>query len=265
MSSDFYPRSPCGERPPRPSAAERGHRFLSTLSLRRATSAAPLARRGHWPFLSTLSLRRATSDPVTDKAWALISIHALLAESDRQPRAQADRPPPFLSTLSLRRATSRLQNGKKRHNNFYPRSPCGERPVYSACQGATLYFYPRSPCGERPALLANLRGLYSISIHALLAESDCNQLQNPYSGPHFYPRSPCGERRQPAQLLHKPRMISIHALLAESDPGAAYISGHSAISIHALLAESDAACIFLSMPKKISIHALLAESDTTLM
>ena len=33
-------------------------------------------------FLSTLSLRRATSAPVTDKAWALISIHALLAESD---------------------------------------------------------------------------------------------------------------------------------------------------------------------------------------
>ena len=33
-------------------------------------------------FLSTLSLRRATSDPVTDKAWTLISIHALLAESD---------------------------------------------------------------------------------------------------------------------------------------------------------------------------------------
>ncbi len=43
-------------------------------------------------FLSTLSLRRATSDPVTDKAWALISIHALLAESDiRQPESAGQR------------------------------------------------------------------------------------------------------------------------------------------------------------------------------
>ena len=55
----FYPRSPCGERP-----------------------AAPLARRGHWPFLSTLSLRRATSSKTHDRHKTAISIHALLAESD---------------------------------------------------------------------------------------------------------------------------------------------------------------------------------------
>ena len=34
----------------------------------------------------------------------------------------------------------------------------------------------------------------SISIHALLAESDCYSLRYSASRWHFYPRSPCGER-----------------------------------------------------------------------
>ena len=80
-------------------------KFLSTLSLRRATTDMR-HRLIELGFLSTLSLRRATaniyetvnrnrisihallaesdSDPVTDKAWSLISIHALLAESDSE-------------------------------------------------------------------------------------------------------------------------------------------------------------------------------------
>ena len=44
-------------------------------------------------------------------------------------------------------------------------------------QGAFLisYFYPRSPCGERP-LSRDADGAYLvISIHALLAESDRTQ------------------------------------------------------------------------------------------
>ena len=80
---DFYPRSPCGERP------------LSGSS--RATVLV---------FLSTLSLRRAT-----------FSMYGALPAKI------------FLSTLSLRRATK--INGGTYHekSNFYPRSPCGERPV----------------------------------------------------------------------------------------------------------------------------------------
>ena len=56
-------------------------RFLSTLSLRRATF---LQRRptGCAEFLSTLSLRRATRQSVRYSAALIISIHALLAESD---------------------------------------------------------------------------------------------------------------------------------------------------------------------------------------
>ena len=81
-TANFYPRSPCGERP-----------------LQYAQSFTTLK------FLSTLSLRRATTDNSTGGDNHYISIHALLAESDG-PRCKG---PwvcfPFLSTLSLRRAT----------------------------------------------------------------------------------------------------------------------------------------------------------------
>ena len=59
LASDFYPRSPCGERP-LPC-------YTGTTSVR---------------FLSTLSLRRATGGKIQHPGQVLISIHALLAESD---------------------------------------------------------------------------------------------------------------------------------------------------------------------------------------
>ena len=64
---------------------------------------------------------------IIDRVRAYISIHALLAESDR------------------------VKSGQQRSpRNFYPRSPCGERRVLT---GGLNFddgnFYPRSPCGER--------------------------------------------------------------------------------------------------------------------
>ena len=81
-SRNFYPRSPCGER-------------LTTLTTSRRTE----------QFLSTLSLRRATINQWYSANLAQISIHALLAESDRRPGGPWNKRPRFLSTLSLRRAT----------------------------------------------------------------------------------------------------------------------------------------------------------------
>ena len=82
QTNNFYPRSPCGERR-LPTALRTPHqRFLSTLSLRRATGGSGV---GSWPrgiFLSTLSLRRATARRDSRQQPAGISIHALLAESD---------------------------------------------------------------------------------------------------------------------------------------------------------------------------------------
>ena len=174
VGDDFYPRSPCGERPCRPTRSSLLLEFLSTLSLRRATShnqreasieqisihallaesdpltdcvkesytdfypRSPCGERlliftaRHMAvrvFLSTLSLRRATSIALYRSARVLyISIHALLAESDRFENHVVIIHNLFLSTLSLRRATSWL------------------RAMILLC----LYFYPRSPCGERP-------------------------------------------------------------------------------------------------------------------
>ena len=84
LSSDFwnfYPRSPCGERLGYTINFHTKPRFLSTLSLRRATQwrrSVKLFRQ----FLSTLSLRRATHFDNYNLHCVEISIHALLAESD---------------------------------------------------------------------------------------------------------------------------------------------------------------------------------------
>ena len=83
----------------------RSARFLSTLSLRRATRLMISHCR---PICISIHALLAESDPtfivysITDKC---ISIHALLAESDANRLSRPSRPPAFLSTLSLRRAT----------------------------------------------------------------------------------------------------------------------------------------------------------------
>ena len=113
-----------------PTALRTPHqRFLSTLSLRRATRVRGENRR-FYPFLSTLSLRRATRpvapprkenghfyprSPCGERPGHgdsrikhdVISIHALLAESDGRRLPFRPRSRRFLSTLSLRRATSK--------------------------------------------------------------------------------------------------------------------------------------------------------------
>ena len=152
-SLDFYPRSPCGERHRQQNRPLRHSGFLSTLSLRRATIFA--VRPYDAPiFLSTLSLRRATYYMQWDITDTVISIHALLAESDPA-ICQCTAPATiFLSTLSLRRATRSSR-------------------VPAVCH---LYFYPRSPCGERQTSLVVIGTNCVISIHALLAESDVRRL-----------------------------------------------------------------------------------------
>ena len=123
--------------------------FLSTLSLRRATMLTSPPSAKVFKFLSTLSLRRATT---RSKRIILNQI--------------------FLSTLSLRRATGAGTVVLLVLDNFYPRSPCGERRVSVGRHSPSFYFYPRSPCGERPPIWGAA----------------------PAPATHFYPRSPCGER-----------------------------------------------------------------------
>ena len=172
-ATDFYPRSPCGER-----------HFCHCIPAKELK------------FLSTLSLRRATKSVKHRNALLTISIHALLSESDC--------------------AAAPCPHGRC---YFYPRSPCGERHTEidlngvadlflstlslrratagaKATANATWNFYPRSPCGERRAYSLPSSTISTISIHALLAESDRRGLSLPCRRRYFYPRSPCGERPQ---------------------------------------------------------------------
>ena len=125
-------------------------KFLSTLSLRRAT-APPynlMIQHTHFyprspcgerlitirfllrlpKFLSTLSLRRATS----------------------LQRNQAFQPLPFLSTLSLRRATTLAVLAILQHCRFLSTlSLRRATTLHLVVFGSDCNFYPRSPCGER--------------------------------------------------------------------------------------------------------------------
>ena len=126
--------------------------------------------------------------------------------------------PLFLSTLSLRRATRGQNPRPPTDTDFYPRSPCGERPRSAGpWQAGYKDFYPRSPCGERPIMggvgTTTLRFLSTLSLRRATGRPQSDWTD----GAHFYPRSPCGERRRPCESAGQNEQISIHALLAESD------------------------------------------------
>ena len=191
-----------------------------------------------------------------------ISIHALLAESDATNAETAAKAAQFLSTLSLRRATTIHSPTHSQRYNFYPRSPCGER---------------HRPCDYTSPLTY-------ISIHALLAESDwCISRKTPVQAAflstlslrratrhktrkfiinvYFYPRSPCGERQKAhRQNRFPPRFLSTLSLRRATTCRKRQPICKT-ISIHALLAESDKYGVIPQQCGLISIHALLAESD----
>ena len=106
----------------------------------------------------------------------MISIHALLAESDSWPRA--------IAPLCL---------------YFYPRSPCGERRYRCVLGCVGYYFYPRSPCGERRLLnsswISSIKFLSTLSLRRATGAP----VDKMPSSSDFYPRSPCGERHGDGQ------------------------------------------------------------------
>ena len=168
---DFYPRSPCGERQ------------IVTGSGNSLGNFYPRSPCGE----------RRSENPETHQPYA-ISIHALLAESDRRCKTMITAHAKFLSTLSLRRATVDTSKDIIKTANFYPRSPCGERLL------------------RKPTAARNDKFLSTLSLRRatkLLTKRLCNAL--------FL--STLSLRR--ATQRHLPdntrRRISIHALLAESD------------------------------------------------
>ena len=231
----FYPRSPCGERHRPVNIQGPTTKFLSTLSLRRATAKNTSIAGRITSFLSTLSLRRATP---TKRRGNVLKLYFYPRSPCGERRLLFQNHiffHLFLSTLSLRRATSTVDSSSVCSSNFYPRSPCGERRPHSINYMIHTHFYPRSPCGERRivvriyphsraisihALLAesdleqssSYNAYLEISIHALLAESDCPVPTAPPLPANFYPRSPCGERLVP--LLIVPKLITFLSTLS---------------------------------------------------
>ena len=115
--SNFYPRSPCGERPRRTYQQGERRAFLSTLSLRRAT--ANFCRNRFCPiyFYPRSPCGERQGPAKLPKLIGKISIHALLAESDR------------------------VKSGQQHSRcNFYPRSPCGERQPPIQAHGEETVF-----------------------------------------------------------------------------------------------------------------------------
>ena len=101
-------------------------RFLSTLSLRRATACRNGQRLGIYHFYPR-SPCGERQRPLESRSNIFISIHALLAESDDNLTQGVFNLFAFLSTLSLRRATGPIIIRVCYYTYFYPRSPCGER------------------------------------------------------------------------------------------------------------------------------------------
>ena len=101
----FYPRSPQGERPLLLMAHPVG-RKISIHALRKESDASQLKPpiKSH-RFLSTLSARRATTRLYSTLCCDSISIHALRKESDLRKGPRCQGLSEFLSTLSARRAT----------------------------------------------------------------------------------------------------------------------------------------------------------------
>ena len=167
-----------------------------------------------------------------------ISIHALLAESDQFCGCQRGPGIAFLSTLSLRRATA-----------------------WSASKLAGMFLSTLSLRRATDSSYGALDGA-SISIHALLAESDVFSLFGVFFIciflstlslrratiratvleeviPYFYPRSPCGERRKKGKVTN------------------GYDRFLSTLSLRRATGQKNSKCPC----RLISIHALLAESD----
>ena len=216
------------------------NQFQSTLSSRRATTAGQVLTKTANDF--------NPRSPHGERpcAWyhlstrVMISIHALLTESDST--WYVSRPALPISIHALLTESDELTcdfTGTPFHD-FNPRSPHGERQ-----DAGHLIQFPRG-----------------ISIHALLTESDVlpsfflPNLQN------FNPRSPHGERpRNPSQENSDAR-ISIHALLTESDVTKSQQLSREAEFQSTLSSRRATAATLDGMQEAwISIHALLTESD----
>ena len=168
-------------------------KFLSTLSLRRATK--PIGSFQHC-FLISIHALLAESDPKwmrVDFLTVEISIHALLAESDEVEPVLRQ-----LGGISIHALLAESDLGKSGSTvsdtlflstlSLRRATSCTTAP--KPCRSN---FYPRSPCGERRGVF-----LFIFQLLNFYPRSPCGERHDGGQGVNgccdFYPRSPCGER-----------------------------------------------------------------------
>ena len=169
----FNPRSPHGERRiVMPQGRTRGG-FQSTLPARGATWPVPPGHHqagyfnprsphGERPYFQALPAQGSLFQSTLPARGATIPSATRAFGTSR-----------FQSTLPARGATGGFYHRHRRHDNFNPRSPHGERPAQHPDPPRRGHFNPRSPHGERPG------------------GQGCRRAWRR----HFNPRSPHGERR----------------------------------------------------------------------
>ena len=192
----FYPRSPCGERPDTRLSTSSGVNISIHALLAESDSLNASLFIIKLVFLSTLSLRRATSCATFSSSNPpIISIHALLAESDCSDRAvkyQLIQHHFYPRSPCGERPTRCARLAPLPH--FYPRSPCGERRLFFFI--FLLAFVFLSTLSLRRATLTSWccrRAWIFLSTLSLRRATRHWQTGHRRTR-HFYPRSPCGER-----------------------------------------------------------------------
>ena len=167
--------------------------FLSTLSLRRATFL--FADHIELRAISIHALLAESDQPATKQAQNLLNFYPRSPCGERRTKTAPalrglyfyPRSPcgerlhnrvaliphqQFLSTLSLRRATARSRCRGCPATYFYPRSPCGERLIIMLYDTSSLIFLSTLSLRRATLLRFSASKVVTISIHALLAESD---------------------------------------------------------------------------------------------
>ena len=153
QKSDFYPRSPCGERHIVAGQSETGDQISIHALLAESDSCTSIGRPKRLYFYPRSPCGERPSNNESTQIGNSISIHALLAESDSSAAHGLQAPCPISIHALLAESDQVKDTLCQIVDNFYPRSPCGER-LTDAINGCNPDF---------------------ISIHALLAESDVLQ------------------------------------------------------------------------------------------
>ena len=214
----FYPRSPCGERLDN----SRSYYHLTKISIHALLAESDFSSPNTSIIILDISIHALLAE--SDLMWyqcntvVKISIHALLAESDAVEAIVHICRGISIHALLAESDASRRKTTDMRQRHFYPRSPCGERHRFGRVIDVQFVFLStlslrratlqkskkdRQSSISIHALLAESDGIHYdnynlhcvISIHALLAESDVYFCRPGVDSAYFYPRSPCGERR----------------------------------------------------------------------